>query len=50
MIVEVIRILQAKDHFAAGDNTEIAKGKHEYVTSWKGFRRKIKRLWQLRKK
>lgn len=46
----IIKVLQEKDHFAGGECIEIAKGKHEYVTTWKGFRRKIKRLWRLRKK
>ncbi len=47
MIAEIIKILQTKDFYGAGEYTEIAKGKHEIVTSFKGMKRKIKRLWRL---
>jgi len=46
MITEIIKILQDKDYYGAGEYTEIAKGKHEMVTSWKGIKRKIKRQWR----
>ena len=46
MIAEIIKILQTKDFYGAGEYTEIAKGKHEMVTSCKGVKRKIQRLWQ----
>ena len=49
MIAEVIKILREKDYYGAGEYTEIAKGKHELTTSWKGIKRKIKRQWRLRK-
>ena len=49
MISEIIKILQEKDYYGAGEYTEIAKGKHQFVTSWAGFKRKIKRQWRLRK-
>ena len=49
MIAEIIKILQTKDFNGAGSYTEIAKSKHEMVTSWKGVKRKIKRQWRLRK-
>ncbi len=49
MIAEIIKILQTKDFYGAGEYTEIAKGKHEIVTSFKGMKRKIKRQWRLRK-
>lgn len=44
MITEIIKVLQSKEHYGAGECTEIAKGKHELVTTWKGFKRKLKRL------
>jgi len=44
MISEVIKILQSGDYYGAGDYTEIAKGKHQLVTSWKGIKRKVKRM------
>ncbi len=49
MIAEIIKILQEKDYYGAGDYTEIAKGKHQMVTNWRGIKRKIKRLWRLRR-
>ena len=49
MITDIIKELQDKDHFGIGCNIEIAKGKNEFVTSWKDFKRKIKRQWLLRK-
>lgn len=50
MIVEIIKILQDGDYYGAGEHTEIAKGKREMITTWKGFKRKIKRtIWQSKK-
>ncbi len=49
MIAEIIKILQEKDYYGAGDYTEIAKGKHQMVTNWSGIKCKIKRLWRLRR-
>ncbi len=43
MIANIIKILQKGDYYGAGNCTEIAKGKHEMVTSWKDIKRKIKR-------
>ena len=43
MISEIIKILQSKDYYGAGEYTEIAKGKHQLVTNWRGFKRKAKR-------
>ena len=45
MISKVIDILQSDDFYGGGEHIEIAKGKHEYITTWKGFKRKIKRQW-----
>ena len=49
MIEEIIKTLQAGDYYGAGKFTELAKGKHELVTDFKGLKRKVKRLW-LKKK
>ncbi len=47
MISEIIKILQSGDYYGGGDCIEIAKGKHELVTSWKAIKRKIRRKrWQ----
>ena len=43
MISEIIKILQDKDYYGAGEYTEIAKGKHQLVLNWRGVKRKIKR-------
>jgi hypothetical protein len=43
MIAQIIETLQSGDFYGAGPYTEIAKGKHEIVTGWRGIRRKIKR-------
>jgi len=48
-MIEIIKALQAFDHFGGGEEIEIAKGKHEYVTSWRGFKRKIIRAWRNRR-
>tara|TARA_R110002074_G_scaffold183259_1_gene348334 strand:+ start:228 stop:383 length:156 start_codon:yes stop_codon:yes gene_type:complete len=50
MIAEIIKILQDGEYYGAGQYTEIAKGKREMISTWKGFKRKIKRkVWQSRK-
>ena len=46
MIAEIIKILQGGDYYGAGEYTEIAKGKREMVSTWKGFKRKIKRQFK----
>jgi hypothetical protein len=49
MIADIISLLQKSNFYAAGENTEIAKGKNGIVTDWKSFKTKIVRLWQSRK-
>jgi hypothetical protein len=44
MIAQIIKTLQSNEFYGAGNYTEIAKGKHELVTNWKGAKRKIKRI------
>ena len=46
MIANTISILQSNNFYGAGEFTEIAKGKHELVTDWKGLKTKLKRQWQ----
>ena len=50
MIAKIIDLLQSNEFYGAGEFTEIAKGKNEIVTNWKGAKRKIKRVWLSRKK
>ena len=48
IIVEILDVLRSNEFYGAGECTEIAKGKHEYVTTWKGFKRKVKRILKSR--
>lgn len=50
MIQEIIKALQANEHYGISENIEIAKGKYEIVASWKECKRKIKRSWLSSKK
>jgi len=50
MVANTIAILQSNDFHGAGEFTEIAKGKNELVSDWKGFKNKIVRAWQSQKK
>jgi len=43
MIIKIIDTLQGNDFYGSDKYTEIAKGKNELVTDWKGFKRKVKR-------
>tara|TARA_R110000787_G_scaffold273367_2_gene381058 strand:+ start:245 stop:394 length:150 start_codon:yes stop_codon:yes gene_type:complete len=49
MIVEILDVLRSGEFYGAGECTEIAKGKNEYITTFKELKRKAKRLWQSRK-
>lgn len=49
MIVDIINILQSNNFYGAGNYVEIAKGKFEYMSTWKGFKRKVKRICLSRK-
>ena len=50
MITDIIDLLQTNNFYNAGEFTEIAKGKNEIVTDWKGFKRKVKRIWHSTRK
>tara|TARA_R110002051_G_C8623951_1_gene483794 strand:- start:636 stop:794 length:159 start_codon:yes stop_codon:yes gene_type:complete len=43
-IIEILEVLKTNEFYGAGDCTEIAKGKNEYVSTWSGFVRKLKRV------
>ena len=49
MITDTIKILQKDNYYGGGEYIEIAKGKNEYITTWSDFKRKIKRLWLLKR-
>mgnify|MGYP000583389028 CR=1 FL=1 len=46
MIKQIIDTLHSGNFYGAGKYTEIAKGKYQYVDTWKGFKRKLNRIWQ----
>jgi len=48
-IIEILEVLKTNEFYGAGECTEIAKGKNEYITTWKGLKRKAKRIWLSRK-
>ena len=50
MIKDIIELLNKDEFYGAGEFTELAKGKNEYVTSWSDFKTKVKRVWQSHKK
>jgi hypothetical protein len=43
-ITEVIDMLRRGEFYGAGEYTEIAKGKNEMVTTWRGLKQKVKRI------
>ena len=47
-IIEILEVLKTNEFYGAGECTEIAKGKYEYITTWKGLKRKAKRIWKSR--
>jgi hypothetical protein len=49
-IKNIIDILNTNEHYNVSQNVEIAKGKYEYVTTWKQAWYKIKRHWNYGRK
>ena len=50
MIKDIIDLLGSSEHYNISQRVEIAKGKHQFPTSWKSVWYKIKRhLWQTNK-
>ena len=43
-IIDTIDMLGRSDFYKAGETTEIAKGKNEMDPTWKGLKRKVKRV------
>ncbi len=46
---EILDLLHSDNFYNVSDIVEIAKGKHELVTNWRDAKRKIKRIWLLKK-
>lgn len=49
MIADIIKTLREHEHLGIGDTIEVAKGKNEYITTFRDMKRKMKRAWQLKK-
>jgi hypothetical protein len=49
-MISTLKALQSDDFYGSGHYVELAKGKHELVTTWADFKIKIKRTWLLRKR
>lgn len=45
MIHKIIELLHKDNYYGGGEIIELAKGKREYITTFKDFKRKIKRVW-----
>jgi hypothetical protein len=45
MVKNIIDLLEIDEHYGVSERIEIAKGKYEYITSWKRAWEKIKRLY-----
>jgi len=43
MLKNLITLLQLHEHYGISENIEIAKGKNEMITSFKKFKRQLKR-------
>lgn len=43
MIGMIITALQSDDHYGVSDTVEVAKGKYQYIGSWRKFKRMVKR-------
>lgn len=50
MIKNIIDILNLTEHYNVSERVEIAKGKYEYIISWKQSFKKIKRSWKYGKR
>lgn len=50
MIAKIIEIVGNDDFYNVSERVEIAKGKHEMITSWKQAKKQIKRILKWRKK
>jgi len=46
---EVLDFLLKNELIGVSENVDIAKGKYELASSFKEARKKIKRIWQLKK-
>ncbi len=45
IIGQIIKLLRSHTFYGCGEYIEIAKGKNQLVTDYKGLKRKAKRIW-----
>lgn len=50
MIKVIIDKLHSKEHYNVSKCVDVAKGRYELVTTFKGAFKKIKRVWLLKKR
>jgi hypothetical protein len=50
MVKTIIDLLAISEHYNGSERIEIAKGKNEYIHSWKEAFYKIKRSWHYGKR
>ena len=46
MINDILKLLMFSDHYGKSDLIEIAKGKYELQTTFKGGFKQMKRIWK----
>lgn len=49
MITDIIDILHSNEFYNVSKEVELAKGKKEYISSFRDMKNKIKRQWRLKK-
>lgn len=49
MIKDTLDMLHSLDYYNVSETVEIAKGRHEHVTTWIENKEKFKRAWLLKK-
>ena len=48
MIKHILELLALHEHYGQSEVIEIAKGKHQLVTTWRQVFEQIKRQWKIR--
>jgi len=43
-IIHIVDLVRSADFYGGSETIEIAKGKNQLVSTWKGFKRRLKRI------
>ena len=43
-IINIVDLVRSSDFYKGSETIEIAKGKNQLVSTWKGFKRRLKRM------